>query len=273
VTTPLCWLYVPGDRPDRFAKAAASGTDVVIIDLEDAVDATRKDAARANVVAYLTEAPAGPAVHVRINDLRTARGRDDLGALAGAPGLAGLRLPKVDSAADLDDDRLRDVEVHALLESARGLSHVDEIAAHPRIAGISLGEQDLAAELSITDEGALDQLRVRVVVAAAAAGIGPVAMSVHADVTDDAGLRASCAHGRALGMVGRSAIHPRQVPVIRAAFRPTETEVANARAVVEAAESAGQQGVGAFVLPDGRFVDAPIIAKARRTLALAGETR
>ena len=243
---------------------------MVIIDLEDAVDAAHKDAARANVLRYLADRPPGAGVvHVRSNDLRTPRGRDDLAALAGAPGLDGIRLPKVDSATDLDraGDLIGDIPLYVLLESAFGLSHVDEIAAHPRTAGIGLGEQDLAAELSITDERALDQLRVQVVVAAAAAGVGPVPMSVYADVTDEAGLRASCAHGRALGMFGRGAIHPRQVPVIRAAFRPTEAEVASARAIVDAAAEAGQHGVGAFVLPDGRFVDAPIIAKARSTLA------
>jgi citrate lyase subunit beta / citryl-CoA lyase len=269
--TAVTWLYVPGDRPERFVKAAASGADVVIIDLEDAVDAAHKDQARGCVLDYLaTREPGTPAVHVRVNDLRTPRGRDDLAALAGVPGLDALRLPKVDAAGDLDGIP-GEAPVYALLESARGVAGAEAIAAHPRVAGVALGEQDLAAELSIADDRALDHLRLRVVVAAAAAGIGPVPMSVFTTVTDIDGLRASCAHGRALGMFGRTAIHPRQIPVIRAAFSPTPAEIAEARTVVEAAAAAGQTGVGAFVLPDGRFVDVPIVAKARRILALAGD--
>lgn len=267
----LCGLYVPGDRPERFDKAAASGADLVIIDLEDAVSPDNKDRARANAVEYLAaRAAKAPEVHVRINDPRSPRGRDDLSAIAGVPGLGGVRVPKVETTDDLDlvDAVLGTAPVHVLVESARGVSNVDEIAAHPRTAGVGLGEQDLAAELSITGGFALDQLRVRVVVAAAAAGIGPVAMSVFTDLTDEDGLRASCVHGRALGMFGRSAIHPRQVPVIRAAFSPTPAEIAEAREVIEAA---GQTGAGAFALPDGRFVDAPILARARKVLALADE--
>lgn len=274
MTTPVSWLYVPGDRPDRFARAAASGADVVIVDLEDAVDASRKDQARENVVAHLAQPRGGPRWHVRINDLATARGREDLAALADAPGLDAVRLPKVESPTDLDllDEVFGDrpVPAFALLESARGIAHAHAIAAHPRTAGIALGEQDLVAELSL-GEAALDHLRLQAVLAAAAAGIGPVPMSVFPDVRDEAGLVESCRRGRDLGMFGRTAIHPAQVPVIRRAFRPTEAEITRARAVVDAAEQAGVDGVGALVLPDGRFVDAPVVARARRVLALADE--
>ncbi|MCI2420206.1 CoA ester lyase [Saccharopolyspora sp. K220] len=274
MTTPITWLYVPGDRPDRFERAAASGADVVIIDLEDAVDVSRKDQARDNAVAHLAGTRGGPEVHVRINDLATQRGRADLAAFADVAGLAGVRLPKVESPTDLDvlDEVFGDRAMPAfpLLESARGLANAHAIAAHPRTAGIALGEQDLLAELSI-DEAALDQLRLQVVVAAAAAGLGPVPMSVYANVRDEAGLLDSCRRGRSLGLFGRTAIHPSQIPLIRKAFRPTEAEISRARDVVEAAARAEVDGVGALVLPDGRFVDAPIVAKARRVLALAEE--
>ncbi|MGR6917407.1 HpcH/HpaI aldolase/citrate lyase family protein [[Actinomadura] parvosata] len=286
---PVTWLYVPGDRPDRFGKAMASGADVVIIDLEDAVAPARKDAARENAVAYLRDRHAtpgseahvradaagseahmradtpGPQIHVRVNDPATARGRDDLaavGELADA-----VRLPKVESAAVLD--ALTGAPAYALLESAAGIVAAREIAAHPRVAGVALGEQDLAAELAITDEQAMNHLRLQVVLAAAAAGLPPVPMSVHPDVKDEAGLLASCLAGRAIGLFGRTAIHPRQIPVIRRAFRPTEEEAARAAEVVAAAERAEQAGVGAVALPDGRFVDAPIVARARRTVELA----
>ncbi|WP_327092804.1 CoA ester lyase [Nonomuraea sp. NBC_01738] len=255
------WLYVPGDRPERFGKAVASGADVVIIDLEDAVAPARKEEALAATLAYLPSASG--VVHVRVNDLATARGQADLAALAGMPGLAGLRVPKVESARALD---AVPVPVHALLESAAGIVNAVEIAAHPKVAGLALGEQDLRAELSMTSEAAMDHLRLQVVLAAAAAGLPPVAMSVYPDVRDEEGLLASCARGRAMGLFGRTAIHPRQVPVIRRAFRPSEEEAARAREVVEAAEAAGE--TGAIALPDGRFVDAPVLARARRTLSL-----
>ncbi|MBN6057721.1 CoA ester lyase [Nonomuraea sp. RK-328] len=275
----VSWLYVPGDRPERFAKAVASGADVVIIDLEDAVVPARKDDARANAAAYLRERPSGAAtpagsgggvaVHVRVNDLTTPRGRDDVAALAGLPGLDGLRLPKVESAGVLDALGDCPVPAYAVLESATGILAAPGIAAHPRVAGVALGEQDLSAELSITDEAALNQLRLQVVLAAAAAGLPPVPMSVYPDVRDEAGLLASCAAGRGIGMFGRAAIHPRQIPAIRRAFTPTEEETARAAEIAEAAERAEREGVGAVALPDGRFVDAPIVARARRTLALA----
>ncbi|MBF8188203.1 CoA ester lyase [Nonomuraea sp. K274] len=265
---PVTWLYVPGDRPERFAKAAASGADVVILDLEDAVAPVRKDEARANAAAYLRERrerPGGPAVHVRLNDLATERGQADLGAVGDLAD--AVRLPKVESPGVLD--MLGAAPAYALLESAAGIVAAGDIAAHPRVAGVALGEQDLAAELSITDESAMNHLRLRVVLAAAAAGLPPVPMSVYPNIKDEAGLLASCLAGRALGLFGRTAIHPRQIPVIRRAFRPTDEETARAAEIVEAAEQAGRSGTGAVALPDGRFVDAPIVARARRTVELA----
>lgn len=268
MSTPVTWLYVPGDRPERFDKAAASGADVVIIDLEDAVAPARKDEARANAAAYLAgrSRTGSVEVHVRVNDLAGGRGRDDLDALAGLPGLDAVRLPKVESAGVLDGLGVR---AYALLESAAGIVAAQAIAAHPAVAGIALGEQDLAAELSITDETAMNHLRLQAVIAAAAAGLPPVPMSVYPDIKDEAGLAASCRAGRALGLFGRTAIHPRQIPVIRRAFAPTREEADRAAEIVQAAEQAERAGTGAVALPDGRFVDAPIVARARRTLDLA----
>ncbi|MEV4110893.1 CoA ester lyase [Nonomuraea sp. NPDC049695] len=266
MNTPVTWLYVPGDRPERFGKAVDSGADVVIIDLEDAVAPARKDEARANAVAYLRARPdERVAVHVRVNDLGSERGRADLEAVGHLAD--GVRLPKVESAAALD--AITGAPAYALLESAAGILAAREIAAHPKVAGVALGEQDLAAELAVTDERAMDHLRLQVVLAAAAAGLPPVPMSVFPNVKDEAGLLASCLAGRALGLFGRTAIHPRQIPVIRRAFRPSEEEAARAAEIVEAAERAERSGAGAVALPDGRFVDAPIVARARHTLALA----
>ncbi|MFI6291341.1 HpcH/HpaI aldolase/citrate lyase family protein [Nonomuraea sp. NPDC050790] len=264
MTLTVTWLYVPGDRPERFAKAAASGADEIIIDLEDAVAPDHKDQARTNTLTYLESHPTIP-VQVRINDLTTPRGRDDLTALTGAPALTAVRLPKVESPHTLDDLPL---PAYALLESAAGILNAAAIAAHPRTTGIALGEQDLTAELTLTSPTALDHLRLQAVLAAAAAGLPPVPMSVYPDIRDEQGLITSCTAGRALGLFGRTAIHPRQIPPIRRAFRPTPEETTQARDIVHAAEQTGQ---AAFTLPDGRFVDAPILARARRTLTLADQ--
>ncbi|MEQ3553343.1 CoA ester lyase [Pseudonocardia nematodicida] len=263
---PLTWLYVPGDRPERFAKAAASGADVVLVDLEDAVAPADKDRARDAVAEYLAGPLDGPPVHVRVN--AGDRLAADVHALAGLPGLAGLRLPKVESTDELDalvpllPDGLR---LWPLLESARGLSEMDRIAAHPRVGGIGLGEQDLISALGITSVPALDHLRLRAVLAAATAGLPAPPMSVHPDVRDDDGLRDTTRHGRGLGMFGRSVIHPRQIPVVREAFAPTAAERDRARAIVDAA---GATTSGAIALDDGTFVDAPIVERALRVLDL-----
>ena len=278
VEHPITWLYVPGDRPERFEKAATSGADVVIVDLEDAVRDERKDAAREAVAAaapMLAEAPA--AFHVRVNALGSPRSDDDLRALAQLPGLAGVRLPKVEGAADVD--RVAgllgdaDVPLFALVESARGLRRLDEIAAHPRIHGIALGEQDLLTETRISARAAIDQIRVTTVLTALAHGLPAPPMSVYPRLDDEDGLVRSCHEGAALGMRGRTALHPRQLAPIRAAFTPTEEEVAWASRVDAAWSAPEAAGRGAIALDGGEFVDAPVAERARRILADARAAR
>lgn len=276
MTTPLTWLYVPGDRPERFAKAVASGADAVILDLEDAVALPHKASAREAVRAYLGEAADVP-LYVRVNDLNGTDVLEDLRAVAGLPGLTGLRLPKVTEAQQVADVAAvvasltaRPVELHCLIESAVGVEAAYEIAsAHPWVAGIGLGEADLSADLNVGDESGLLYARSRIVVAARAAGLPPPAMSAYANVTDLSGLAASCAKGRSLGFLGRTAIHPRQVPVIEEAFRPAEAELARARELLEAMHGADERGSGVVVLADGRFADRAMVAAAERTVALA----
>ncbi|GGW67947.1 CoA ester lyase [Streptomyces lucensis JCM 4490] len=263
---PLTWLYVPGDRPHVVAKALAAGADVVVIDLEDAVAPDRKEYARAATVEVLRAHQPVP-VHVRVNALDGPWAAADLAALAALPGVSGLRLPKVTSP-----DQIRQVAVatplplYALLESALGIEHAHAIAgAHPSLRGISLGEADLRADLGVRADAGLDWPRSRVVVAARAAGLAPPPQSVHPDIRDLDGLAASCARGRALGFLGRAAIHPRQLPVIERAYLPTPAEIEHAETVVKAAAT----DQGAQALPDGRFIDAAVVAMARRTLSLA----
>lgn len=258
----LTLLYVPGDRPERIAKALASSAGGVAIDLEDAVAPDAKDAARDALVRFLSAAPAH--VQVRINDSRSAYGQADLKALGGL-GVA-LRLPKIESA-----EQVRQVAVlapgaplHVLLESALGIEQAYDIAtAHPAVASIGLGEADLKADLSVTDDTGLAWARSRVIVAARAAGLPSPLQSVYPDVHDLDGLALSCRTGRALGFRGRTAIHPAQLPIITNAYRPTPEEIATARRILAAAQATP----GATTLPDGTFIDPAITRQAERILA------
>lgn len=263
---PLTWLYAPGDRPHIVIKALAAGADVVVVDLEDAVAPDRKAYAR-DATAELLSEPRSVPVHVRINALDGPWAAADVRAVAALDGVAGLRLPKVTSAQDVVGVAERTpLPLFALLESALGIERAHAVAAaHPSLRGIALGEADLRADLGVRDDAGLDWCRSRVVVAARAAGLPPPPQSVHPDIRDLDGLAASCAHGRALGFLGRAAIHPRQLPVIERAYLPTPAELEQAETIVKAAMA----DQGAQALPDGRFVDAAVVAAAQRTLALA----
>ncbi|GGZ31227.1 HpcH/HpaI aldolase/citrate lyase family protein [Streptomyces poonensis] len=275
---PLTWLYVPGDRPEVVAKALVSGADVVLVDLEDAVAPHRKEYARAATAELLTDPRPSPSlVHVRVNAPRSPLGDADLAALTLLPGLSGLRLPKVTSPADVVRVAERSAPpeggappLYALLETALGIERAYAVAtSHPALRGIALGEADLRAELGVRADAALDWPRSRVVLAARAASLPPPVQSVHPDVRDLEGLARSCAHGRALGFLGRAAVHPRQLPVIERAYLPTPQEIDQAEEVVRATAVEP----GAQALPDGRFVDTAVVAAAHRTLSLARRGR
>ena len=270
---PLTWLYVPGDRPERFAKALATEADVVIVDLEDGVAPAHKDAARENARVLLSKATPKP-VTVRINDIRSHWGAADLAMLRDAPNLAGIRVPKVESAADVRAVRTalgsRTVPLNCLIESARGVEGAFEIAsADQTVAMIGLGETDLRSDLGVTDDDGLLWARSRIVVAARAAGLVSPAMAVYTKLNDARGLAASCRRGRALGFVGRAAIHPEQLSVIADCFTPTEGEVSAARELLQALEGAIGTAHGVVVLPNGQFVDRALVEGAERVIALA----
>lgn len=275
MTTPaLTWLYVPGDRPDRFPKAAASGADVVIIDLEDAVAPTAKDAARSNAVEWLTQ-QTDTAVEVRINGLDTEWAVGDLAAVANvgpartsSTTLRAVRVPKIAMPEQVHAAAaaVPDTPLVCLIESALGIENAYAIASASRqVVAISLGEADLAADLAAAPDG-LDWARSRVIVAARAAGLQPPAQSAYINVADLDGLRESCMHGRRLGFRGRAAVHPRQLPVIRAAYLPNEADLRAARAVLDALD---RDDAGVALLDDGRMVDAALAAQARDIIALA----
>jgi citrate lyase subunit beta/citryl-CoA lyase len=265
------YLYVPGDDPRRIEKALATGADAVVIDLEDSVAPNRKEEARSNAARVLESAPARP-VFVRINTPGSEFAAQDIAAVA-ALHLSGLRLPKVESleivrlVAQTLEALRSEAGIQCLIESALGLELALEIArSHERVAGISLGEADLAADLGVRDEAGLLYARSRIVSASRAAGLpGPV-QSVYTRVNDLDGLRRSTEEGKNMGFVGRSAIHPSQIPIINEVFTPTEEEVAEAQELLDRLEGEAGSGTGAFVLEDGRFVDRAVVESARRTL-------
>ena len=250
---PLTWLYVPAHRPDRVEKAIASRAHAVIVDLEDGVPAAAKAEARSNVADLFRSARDKP-VFVRVN----AGDDDDLTVVAGLP-LVGVFVPKVERP----DDVPALPAVHAMVETARGVEAAFEIASHPSVNGVSLGEADLRSQIGALEEG-LDYARSRIVNAAVAAGLPRPPQSVYMNVRDLDGLARSCVRGRALGHLGRSAIHPDQLEVIERAYLPTRDEVELAQATVAKLEA---EGVGE--VEGGLFVDPALAGSARTTLALA----
>ncbi|KAD4059903.1 CoA ester lyase [Arthrobacter yangruifuii] len=275
-------LYAPADRPERFDKALRAGADAVIVDLEDAVAASHKASARAALADFAAcwEAcgAGAPAVQVRLNAAGSAEHQADLAAVAGLPSVFGVRLPKTSSAGDIAALRaaLPGREVHALLESALAVERAFEIACSG-VSTLASGEADLRAELGVpagpAGEAGLAWSRSRIVNAAAAAGLPAPLMAVYADVADLGGLEASCRTGRGLGFGGRTAVHPRQLEVIRRVFTPDAAEVARARRIIDGVRTAAADGTGAFVLADGTFIDVAMVRAAKRVIALAGPER
>ncbi len=266
------YLYVAGHDERRIAKAYTTDADCVVLDLEDAVPADRRDRARATVAAILAAGPAKP-TQVRLGPDWAA----DLRALGDCPAV-GVRLPKCESpdqirdvAAALDKHESRALIV-ALIESARGVESASVLArAHARVAGIMLGEADLSADLGVTADDGLLYARLRVVCAARAAGLAGPVQSVYTNVADDDGLLRSSRWGRSVGFSGRSAVHPRQLAAINAAYTPTEDEVARAQEVLDGFDAALRTGAAAALTPDGRFIDPATVASARSVLRRAGK--
>ena len=266
------WLFTPATRPDRFAKAAAAGADVVILDLEDAVAPGDKAQARTTALDYLADDPVDGALHaLRINGLDTPAGISDLDALLGSRAAPDfVVLPKTEAAGHLQIlDRLltatgKDARLIGLIESARGLAAVEAIAtATPRLAGLMLGAADMAADLgSATAWEPLAFARGRLIAACALAGVTPIDAPFF-DIRDEDGLKQEVAAAVALGFAAKAAIHPAQIGAINAALTPSADAVANARAIL--AENA--KGVGTV---DGQMIDEAVARKARRTLAAAG---
>ncbi len=262
-------LYVPGDRPDRFDKALASGADAVICDLEDGVPEPAKETARESVGRWLRDNPEARA-WVRVNnrpDLLDGDAAWVRSLVSDNVGLTGVVVPKADP--DTCGTDFGDCPVMALIESAVGVARIYEIVAVPQVVRLGVGEADLAADMGMMPSAdALEMwpIRTRVVVASVGAGLDAPCGPVPTDINDEAGLIAGSESLRRHGFGGRSVIHPRQVPVVNAAFTPSDQEIAWAEEVVAQFEAAIATGRVVVVI-DGQFVDAAVVRRARAVLA------
>ena len=259
------YLFVPGNRPDRFKKAWQSGADAVILDLEDAVQSTHKDLAREAVAAWLD--PRRP-VYVRINAAGTPWFEHDL-ELVGLPGVQGVVLPKAEHPEQVERLATRlagEAQVLPLLETAVGVWNARVLAQAPRVERLAFGSVDFQLDTGISGEQEeLLYARSRLVLASRVASILPPVDGVTMVLEDLTRLREEVARARRLGFGGKLCIHPRQVETINQGFAPTDAERAWARRVLEAVEAAG---AGALRL-DGELIDRPVIARARSILAQA----
>jgi len=259
-------LFVPGSRPDRFAKAAAAGADAVIIDLEDAVAPEDKSSALQATIAALESGEL--AALVRINGVSTPTHAAEVSALArvaSQDGLVGVVLPKAESP-----DEIRSlaaalgpaVPIVALIESARGLVGAAAIAG-AGAARLALGAIDLSVDLDAEIDAVIDYARIQLVVASRLAGLpGPID-SPSVEVQDGARVEAEARRARRLGCTGKLSIHPRQLDAIRSAFTPSADAIERARRIL----GAGTVGAGQV---DGQMVDRPVLERARRLLLAAG---
>ncbi len=279
-------LFVPADSERKLAKATDSPADVLILDLEDSVADARKAGARDTTVAFITEhAPRiAPRLFVRINPLDSGLAMDDLAAVV-VPGLAGILLPKTQSASDIVrlGHCLDALEARAGMaagsvrivpvatETAQAMLNMQSYSGTvPRLTGITWGAEDLSAAIGAVsnreEDGSWSPLYTLAnsmcLCAAAATGVPPID-TLHADFRDAAGLAAACRASRRRGFRGRIAIHPDQVPTINEAYSPTAAELAHARRIVDAFAAMPDAGTLSI---DGVMVDKPHLTQALRTL-------
>ena len=274
------FLFVPGTGLEMLPKALAAAPDIICVDLEDAIAPHHKDAARRDTLAAfasLPENPAGCELVVRINSLRTPDGLADVLAVLASPSPPpSLMLPKIKSP---DEVRLLDelleqtaapVRLQLIIETNEGLEHCQEIArASTRVDALLFGGADMAAELRVEPRWeALLYARSRLVHAAASAQIDLIDVP-WLDLEDMAGLEREAALCAELGMTGKGAIHPKQLPVIERHFSPSDAQIAHAQRITTAFE----QAEGGLLVVDGKLIEKPVLRSQYRILAIAERLR
>lgn len=271
MTSPIArsYLFVPANRPERIVKAQAAGADAVIVDLEDAVAPADKDAARAALAAHLD--PAAP-VLVRVNGPETAWFERDLD-LCGAGGVAGVLIPKAEDVGQLHAVRARvgpDKVLLPLIETARGFDQARALAGSGLAQRLMFGFIDFQLDLRLDDDpAALLFFRSELVLVSKLANLPAPVDGVSVAIEDAERVRRETLYARGLGFGGKLCIHPRQIPVVNACFRPSADELAWARRVLAATAASG----GSAVAVDGKMVDVPVIRKAEEILAAAGDAQ
>ena len=259
---PRSYLFVPGNRPDRYAKALAAGADAVIVDLEDAVPPKDKQSARAALSAWL--APEHPML-LRVNGAESQWFREDL-PLCKMPGVAGVLLPKAENVEDIRavaENSGAAMPILPLIETARGFWNAPALA-HPKVQRFVFGSIDFQLDLGIQgEEEELLYFRSQLVLISRIAGLEPPVDGVTTALDDAERIRGDTLRAKRLGFGAKLCIHPRQVSVVNECFEPTAEEENWAKRIVEAAEAVH----GAAVSVDGRMVDRPVIARAEAILS------
>lgn len=262
-------LFVPGSRPDRFAKARAAGAGLTVIDLEDAVAPGDKEVARDAALGEV----GGDDLAVRINALGTPAGIADLQVLCAAPTLpASLLLPMVEDARDVELVAevlgARCPQLIPLIETPRGLRNALAIARSPSVCAVMFGGADFSAELGVALEWeALLTARQQLVLACAEAKV-PAIDVPFIRLDDQAGLAEECARSRSIGFAAKAAIHPNQIAAIETAFAPSRDEVAEAAEALRAYEEGGERAIR----HKGRMLEAPLVKHYRAVLARSKDT-
>jgi citrate lyase beta subunit len=270
------FIFAPGNKPDMFAKAAASGADIMCVDLEDAIAPRHKTEARAATLDWFASTALDPAVEcmVRINPPRTPDGMRDVEAiLASAKAPPALMLPKVKTPGEIvaldelfDEFRIP-ARLQVIIETNEALEAAWDIArSSSRIDAVFFGGVDMAADLRCANTWeALLYARSRVVHAAAGAGVDVIDVP-YLDLNDMDGMRREAEAVRALGFSGKGSIHPKQVPVLNEIFTPSPEEIAHAKRIVAAFE----EGDSGLVVIDGKLIEKPVLRSMYRVLARAG---
>lgn len=268
--TPRSYLFVPGDRPERFDKAAAAGAHAIILDLEDAVAPDRKDAARESVAAWLDArgAVAGPQILVRINTEDTAWFARDC-AIVGNAAVHAVMMPKsqdTDVLKALASHLRADQLIVPLIETVKGWDIARALASQAKVQRLAFGSVDFNADAGTSGDGdALDLVRSQLVMASRLADVLPPVDGVSLALDDLDGLTTDVRRARRFGFGAKLCVHPKQVAGINAGFAPSAEEVAWARRVHEAVAA---QGLGAIAV-DGKLVDRPVYVLAQTILANA----